>query len=117
MKHIIGQAVLQILILIVLIFWGELFIPEYADSTDLTTYAGHLDWKWKDGVSGGTICSGRFITITGNDDYKTAFDEIGIYSRHFTFIFNTFVMLQIFNFINCRKIHDEVHFPRFSSTP
>lgn len=31
----------------------------------------------------------------------------GQYSIHATFIFNTFVMLQIFNFLNCRKIHDE----------
>lgn len=28
-------------------------------------------------------------------------------SRHFTFIFNTFVMMQIFNFLNCRKLKDE----------
>lgn len=25
-----------------------------------------------------------------------------------TFVFNTFVMLQVFNFLNSRKIHDEV---------
>ena len=28
-------------------------------------------------------------------------------SRHFTYVFNTFVWLQIFNFINARKIFDE----------
>ena len=27
-----------------------------------------------------------------------------------TFVFNTFVMMQVFNFINARKIHDEVNF-------
>ena len=28
-------------------------------------------------------------------------------SRHFTFIFTTFVLMQIFNMITARKIHDE----------
>jgi magnesium-transporting ATPase (P-type) len=31
------------------------------------------------------------------------------HSRHFTFIFNTFVFLQIFNFLGCRKIKDELN--------
>lgn len=35
--------------------------------------------------------------------------DLGFYSRHMTFVFNTFVMLQVFNFMNARKIHDEVH--------
>ena len=30
-------------------------------------------------------------------------------SRHFTFIFNTFVMMTIFNFLNCRKLKDELN--------
>lgn len=33
----------------------------------------------------------------------------GLYSMHATYIFNTFVMLQIFNFMNCRMIHDELN--------
>jgi len=28
-------------------------------------------------------------------------------SKHFTYVFNTFVMLTVFNFINARKIFDE----------
>ena len=28
-------------------------------------------------------------------------------SRHFTFIFTAFVLMQIFNMICCRKVHDE----------
>lgn len=69
MKHIVGQALLQIVVLIVLIFWGELFIPEFSDSYDLSTYASHPEWKWRNGVIGGTVASGRFITITGSKDY------------------------------------------------
>lgn len=47
--------------------------------------------------------------LTGTDeDYgvKTADD---FPSRHFTYVFNTFVWLQIFNFINSRKIFDEMN--------
>lgn len=49
------------------------------------------------------------ITIGGNDDYQTIYDSTGIVSRHFTVVFNTFVMMQIFNFLNCRKIQDEIN--------
>ena len=34
MKHIIGQAVFQITVLLVLLFFGQTFIPEYADGYD-----------------------------------------------------------------------------------
>jgi len=43
---------------------------------------------------------------TDSDYSKNAIYKFGP-SRHFTFIFNTFVMMQIFNFLNCRKLKDE----------
>lgn len=46
-------------------------------------------------------------TISGEDNYKTYFDKYGVYSRHFTILFNVVVFLQIFNFFCCRKIKDE----------
>lgn len=49
-------------------------------------------------------------TISGSYDYMTVYTKYHVFSRHFTFIFNTFVMLQVFNFVNCRKLHDEVIF-------
>ena len=30
-KHIIGQAIMQLIILLILVFKGETFLPEYAD--------------------------------------------------------------------------------------
>lgn len=45
--------------------------------------------------------------MSGHDDYQSVYDHTGVDSRHFTFIFNTFVMMQLFNFIGCRKIHEE----------
>ena len=40
-KHIIGQAIFQLTVLMVLMFAGEKFIPEYADELDTTKFAGH----------------------------------------------------------------------------
>lgn len=33
-KHIIGQSIYQFLVLLVLLFYGENFLPEYEDSFD-----------------------------------------------------------------------------------
>lgn len=59
-------------------------------------------------MDGGTVRSGRFKLVGGGSDYETVFEEYGTYSRHFTFVFNTFVMMQVFNFLNSRKLNDEV---------
>jgi Ca2+ transporting ATPase len=73
-KHILGQAVFQFIVLMVLIFAGDQFIPEYEDKLDTTTFAGHPEWKWKDGIVGGTVRSGRMRYINGDKDYSTAYD-------------------------------------------
>ena len=33
-KHILGQAIYQFIILLIIIFYGDQFIPEYSDSLD-----------------------------------------------------------------------------------
>lgn len=109
MKHVIGQAVFQLIVMVVLVFAGDRFIPEFKDSYDTGIFANHLDWKWRNGIVGGTVRSGRMITVSGAHDYKDILETTEIYSRHFTFIFNTFVMLQLCNFISCRKIHEELN--------
>ena len=47
--------------------------------------------------------------VDGTKDYETIFDTTKVYSRHFTVIFNVFVMMQVFNFINSRKLYDEIN--------
>lgn len=69
MKHIIGQSIFQLIVLSILIFWGELFIPEAVDSYDSSFFATNPEWKWHNGVIGGTVCSGRSVTISGQADY------------------------------------------------
>lgn len=89
-----------------LIFLTDKFLPEYPGVYDQTYFAGHPEYKYTGGIVGGTVVSGRLNYINGDKDYKPIFQEFHIYSRHFTFILNTFVMMQVFNFLNCRKLHE-----------
>jgi len=66
-----------------MIYCGEFWIPEL----------------------GGTVENGRLYNYDGSDNYIDEEDETP--SRHFTFIFQTFVMMQLFNELNSRKIRDE----------
>lgn len=68
MKNILGQAVYMILVIFVLLFYGDYLLD---------------------------IDSGRYADIRDPP------------SQHFTIIFNTFVMMTLFNEINARKIHGQ----------
>lgn len=108
LKHIIGQSIYQLVVLMIVVFMGERFIPEYVDEHDLVSdadYSGHPEYKWLDGIVGGNICSGRFYFVDGKEDYAATFSATKNYSRHFTIVFNLFVMMQVFNFLNARKLH------------
>jgi hypothetical protein len=41
MKHIIGQSILQIIVIVLLVFLGDKFIPEQIDALDKTTFLAH----------------------------------------------------------------------------
>lgn len=62
----------------------------------------------KDGVIHSIVRSGRdkMLNDQTHPDYEDLFLEAGP-SRHFTIVFNTFVWMQLFNFINSRRIRDE----------
>ena len=54
------------------------------------------------------VRSGReYMITTDEQDYSEEMKEKYGPSRHFTFVFNVFVVLQIFNFFNARRINDE----------
>ena len=115
LKHIISQSLFQIIVMLILVFMGETFIPEYGHDIDSTEpYLSHPEYRWRDGIVGGTICSGRFYFLNGDKDYEHVFEATSNYSRHFTVIFNTFVLMQVFDFINARKLHEEVLLMRVS---
>ncbi|ETV93814.1 calcium-translocating P-type ATPase, PMCA-type [Aphanomyces invadans] len=73
-KHLVGQSVFQLVVLILLLFMGEKIFD---------------------------IPSGRLW-----DQPPGEKNEMSV---HYTIIFNTFVFLQLFNELNCRKIHDEIN--------
>lgn len=50
--------------------------------------------------------TGRMYDWNMEPLYEKYYDELGP-SRHFTNVFNVFVILQIFNMLNARKINDE----------
>jgi Ca2+ transporting ATPase len=56
------------------------------------------------------VRSGRMYLIGTGNDYIDVWTTYHVYSRHFTIVFNTFVMMQMFNFLNSRKLNDEVVF-------
>jgi len=107
LKHIIGQALFQFTLLMILAFTGDKWIPEYLDHETIPNYPSEYKYYSADGKH---MRSGRpHFTHGIEEDYLRFYDILGP-SRHYTFIFNTFVFMQIFNFINCRKIHDEKKF-------
>lgn len=73
-KHIIGQSIFQVIVMLILIFLGDKFIPEFPDSFDNTVFAGHPEYKYHEGIVGGTVRSGREIFINGDDDYHSIFE-------------------------------------------
>lgn len=60
-KHIFGQAVYQFIILLVLIFNGDNFMPEYADQFDEQIINDHLSPSVK--YNGEYVRSGRYIYV------------------------------------------------------
>jgi len=99
-KHIFGQAVYQMTIIFIIVFAGDYFIPEFLNVAP--------DDIPKAYSPGGYVRSGRLYYVNGDVDYKDYFSSFGP-SRHYTMVFNTFVMMTIFNFFNARKLNDEVN--------
>eukprot|EP00644_Phytophthora_capsici_P011266 jgi/Phyca11/110345/e_gw1.18.331.1 len=73
-KHILGQSIFQLTLLLAIVFSGE---------------------KWFN------VSSGRLNDL--KEEHK---DDS---TKHMTIVFNTFVWMQLFNELNCRKIHDETN--------
>ena len=64
-KHIIGQSIFQMIVMCILIFAGDYFIPEYEDAFDSTPNF-QSGYKYS---PDGTMRSGRDIFYNGDQDY------------------------------------------------
>jgi Ca2+ transporting ATPase len=47
-KHIIAQSLLQLTIILIIVFDGENFLPEFKDDADETIFKGYLGYKYSD---------------------------------------------------------------------
>lgn len=96
-KHIVWMAIYQCIVLFIVLFAGEFFIPE-------PNVALQYDRKT------GYVYPGRMYNWDGSPLYKAIEEEYSVgASRHMTFVFNTFVFMQIWNMLASRKIHDEIN--------
>ncbi|CAG9318953.1 unnamed protein product [Blepharisma stoltei] len=99
-KHIFGQSFLQISVILAMVFAGEWFLPEYGNTSDMSVLVNPDDSSM--------VRSGRPYHLDGSKDYIDFYDDPDYGpSRHFTYIFNIFVLFQLFNEINSRKLRDE----------
>lgn len=117
-KHILGQTIYQLIIMIIVIFSGDSWLPEYPDSFDNDLIKiNKIHYKYSSmnvnsegKITSGICRSGREKMMDSSDpDYEAIMKEYGP-SRHFTYVFNIFVMMTVFNFLNARKIKDEINF-------
>ena len=99
MKNIIGHAVYQLIVVFILLFKGKkhqwfLHFDAYWYWT-VSIRKMLIDYCFVPGDTLFDIDSGRESSLTSPP------------SQHFTMIFNTFVMMTLFNEINARKIHGQ----------
>jgi P-type Ca2+ transporter type 2B len=93
-KHILSQAIWQVIILFIFLFAGEYLIPESDPVLQFDRQTGF-------------VFPGRAKDWSGNSLYTVKMNMTFGASRHFTFIFTTFVLMQIMHMVCCRKVHDE----------
>lgn len=91
-KHIFGQAVYQFIILLILIFNADNFMPEYADQFDDQIAKDFLPRSVK--YNGDYVRSGRYIYV--DDPEKSDYQDLETVII-FMIIFN--ILLIIFLFI------------------
>ncbi len=123
-KHIICAAIYELIILFIIAFVGETFLPEYPGADrkyfdDMSALVAKeslpalpADWAgryFRNLTETGKVCSGRLYLISGENDYFNKWRATGYFSRHFTILFNIFIFMQVFNFMNSRKINDELN--------
>jgi len=100
-RNILGMACYQLTLLFILVFAGEDILPEY-DCDEKS----HLCNPKNDGY----VRSGRMYSVGGDKDYYENFNDPNIGpSRHFTYIFNIFVLMQLSNEINSDTLSDELN--------
>ncbi len=74
----------------------------------MTKHQTLLIWRASTSITDSSTHPGRLYNWDGTDLYIQYAGDYGP-SRHLTVVFNVFVLMQVFNLINARKIHDEIN--------
>jgi len=94
-KHILGVAIFEIIVIYSIAFGGDHFFPE-----------PNAKYRFERADLNNFVYPGRLIDWDMTPLYSEKYEEFGA-SRHYTNVFNIFVVMNIFNLLNARKIHDE----------
>jgi len=94
-RQVLGISAWNFLVMVVLMLFGRMIagLHEYSSATPLVYPA------WVDEPK-----SSPLYYQDRHADYLKLVEEVHAKRTHLTYIFNTFVFLQIFNFFNCRKV-------------
>ena len=96
-------------------FFGHRFLPEEWDKENHGAYSTFNPVTGKyEGVDGYNKeprewLFGLYTVRSGLYAYDEYDEPLETNSRHFAYCFNIFVMMQVFNFINSRKIDDSIN--------
>eukprot|EP00917_Polyrhabdina_sp_WS-2016_P002099 GHVP01004512.1.p1 GENE.GHVP01004512.1~~GHVP01004512.1.p1 ORF type:complete len:1229 (-),score=226.11 GHVP01004512.1:2318-6004(-) len=110
-RNIAVQSVFQITVMVLLVFTGECWLPEVEGLSvlpeDQLRFPEYYPYDTTCSI-GSTVRSGRAFHIFSNrPDYKDVWKSHFGASRHYTYIFNIFVFMQIFNMINARVLQPD----------
>lgn len=103
-RQISSQVIIQVSLIIMVLAFGPSFIPEDSDPVDSIIES---DWSAKyNSELKQTVCSGIYDNVFNHREevYARVIRDYGIHSRHMTFIFNLFVIMQFVNYFNCRNL-------------
>lgn len=95
-RNILVGALYQLGCLLILLFAGPYFLIDPVGKRQLQPYGSIY------------IASGRTAPLDGFPAFNRYFYD-GNYSVHYTYIFNTFVLMQWFNFFNARLLDDSMN--------
>lgn len=104
MKNILGQGVYQLIIIFTLLFAGKklFWVWFFTDPVDLFCVSWINPFILTK-ISLNTLVGEKLFDIDSGRNAPLNAPP----SEHYTIVFNTFVMMQLFNEINARKIHGE----------
>jgi magnesium-transporting ATPase (P-type) len=121
-RNIFGQAAYQLVVFFLLLFLvpaniipysyfydgemmtGDVYAKYFLKNTDGTNVSNDYFGKCPVNPDSYPTASIPFIDCGYINTVKNSFDENPIRARHYGFLFNTYVMLQLFNLINARKL-------------